>query len=200
MEILNDLWSAIRLGLGLDAETLTYWQMGLRALVIYVAALALVRIGGGSRLLGQHAAFDVVLGIIFGSILSRAVNGRAPFFETLAAGTVLIGMHVIFAILAFRSHAFGKLVKGQDRVLIRDGQFQRDEMARNWISERDVMAALRANYKIDDPRVIAVARLERSGDISGVEIEPGEARARGEPKIVEVRVEQGVQTVRIELE
>lgn len=189
----HELWGGVDWALGLDEERLTIWQMGLRALLVYLAALAMIRLGGGRRLLGQHAAFDVVLGIIFGSILSRAVNGRAPFFETLGAGIVLMGIHMIFSILTFRSHAFGKVVKGTDHLLIKDGQFQEDEMARQWISERDIMASLRTKYKIDDPGRIKEARLERSGEISGVERETT-------PKVIEVRVAAGVQTVRIELD
>jgi uncharacterized membrane protein YcaP (DUF421 family) len=179
------------MALGIGDDTLTYWQVGLRALVIYVTTLILVRIGGGNRLLGSHAAIDVVLGIIFGSILSRAVNGSAPFFETVAAGAALVALHLLFARLAFQSHWFGKLVKGTDHVVIRDGEFQHAELARHSISQRDVMAALRTQYKIDDPSRIKIARIERNGEISGVVYGP---------RVIEVKVEAGVQTVRIELD
>jgi uncharacterized membrane protein YcaP (DUF421 family) len=197
--VVQELWGGIDWALGLNEERLSSWQVALRALLIYVTALVLVRVGGGRRLLGQHAAFDMVLGIIFGSILSRAVNGGAPFFETLAAGVVLMGMHVIFAVLTFRSHAFGKIIKGTEHILIKDGKFQHEEMARQWISERDIMASLRTKYRIDDPSKIAVARLERSGEISGVEPSEQPQQNNTAPRIVEVRVEQGVQTVRIEI-
>jgi uncharacterized membrane protein YcaP (DUF421 family) len=190
--IIQELWLGVDWALGLDEDRLTAWQMGLRALVIYIIGLAMVRIGGGWRLFGQHAAFDVVLGIIFGSILSRAVNGSAPFFETLGSGIVLIVIHSIFAAIAFRSHTFGNLVKGRTQIVVKDGEFQRDTMARNWISERDIQAAIRTKYKIDDIEQIAVARLERSGDISGIERTTA-------PKVIEVNVADGVQTVRIEL-
>ncbi|HEX5688885.1 MAG TPA: YetF domain-containing protein [Roseiflexaceae bacterium] len=189
--MIQDSWELVRLALGIDDDTLSAWQVGLRALVIYVMTLIMIRVGGGNRLLGSHAAIDVVLGIIFGSVLSRAVNGTAPFFETLAAGAILIALHLVFAHLAFHSHVFGKLVKGTDHVVIRDGEFQRGELARHAISERDVMAALRTKYKIDDPTKIKVGRIERNGEISGVV---------HEPRVIEIKVEAGVQTVRIELD
>ncbi len=42
--------------LGLDAIRLTLWQMGLRAAVIYVAALVMVRLVGDRRFIGKYAA------------------------------------------------------------------------------------------------------------------------------------------------
>lgn len=71
-EIINSL-------LGLDADNLTIWQMSLRAVVVYIAGLAMVRIGE-KRFLGKSSAFDVLLSIIIGSVLSRAINGSVHFF------------------------------------------------------------------------------------------------------------------------
>ena len=53
------------------------------------------------------------------------------------------------------------------------------------------MAALRTKYKIDDPAKIKVGRIERNGEISGVVYEP---------RVIEVQLEAGVQTVRIEFD
>lgn len=41
--------------------------MGLRAAVIYLAALLMVRIAGDRRFIDKYAAFDVIVSIIFGS-------------------------------------------------------------------------------------------------------------------------------------
>ena len=79
--------------LGLDARQLNIWQMGLRAAIIYLAALIMVRIAGDRRFIGKYAAFDVILSIIFGSTLSRAINGNSAFFATIFAGFVLVAMH-----------------------------------------------------------------------------------------------------------
>jgi hypothetical protein len=40
----------------LDAIQLNLWQMGLRAAVIYVAALVMVRLVGDRRFIGKYAA------------------------------------------------------------------------------------------------------------------------------------------------
>ena len=80
---------AINWALGLNAQQLNFWQMGLRAATIYVAALIMIRMVGDRRFIGKHAAFDVVLSIIFGSTLSRAINGTSAFFETIFASFIL---------------------------------------------------------------------------------------------------------------
>ena len=75
--------------------------MAARAAVIYVAVLAMMRLGH-KRFLGKTTAFDVIVGIILGSVASRAINGRAALLPTLGAILVLVALHRLFAHLAFR--------------------------------------------------------------------------------------------------
>jgi uncharacterized membrane protein YcaP (DUF421 family) len=70
------------LRLGSDAAGLTFLQISLRGVVVFVAALVIVRCGD-RRFLSQKTAFDAVLGFILASMLARAVNGTAAFFPTL---------------------------------------------------------------------------------------------------------------------
>lgn len=181
--------------LGEDLQHLTVWQVGVRVLVVYLVALMLVRLRDSRHLLGKHAAFDVVVGIIVGSVLSRGINGTAPFLITLAGGVILIALHWIFADLSFHNHHFGRLIKGNEATLIRDGELQWDQMAHWRISERDLMEFLRINGKLDDPKQVRLACLERNGEISVIQRQPTDRT----PQVITIAVEQGVQTVRIEL-
>ena len=103
----------LNLALGLKAQQLNIWQMGLRAAIIYLAALLMVRIAGDRRFVGKYATFDVILSIIFGSTLSRAINGTSAFFETIFAGFVLVGMHWLFSAIAFHFTKFESTIKGR---------------------------------------------------------------------------------------
>lgn len=85
------------------------------------------------------------MGIMLGSILSRAITTAGGFLATLAAALVLIGMHYTFAALAYHFGWFGDLVKGDARTLVIDGQIQWDAMRRGHISEKDLKSALREN-------------------------------------------------------
>ncbi|HSJ56841.1 MAG TPA: YetF domain-containing protein [Anaerolineae bacterium] len=186
-QIVNVITSAF----GFGAEELTTWQMGLRAVVVYIIALALVRLGE-KRALGENTAFDVVLAIMLGSVASRAITGSTSFWPTLVAAAVLVTMHWLFARIAFQSDRFGTLIKGSHRVLVRDGQIRWDAMKKSNISRNDLLSALRSGPRIADVEKVEIARLERSGDISAFEIDK-------EPRVVEVSVADGVQTVRIEI-
>ena len=136
------MWQWVETALGLGAESLAWWQMGLRAVLVYPAALAMVRIGE-KRFLGRSSAFDVILAIVLGSVLSRAINAGAAFFETLLAGTILVRIHWMFAVMAFRSDSLGTLVKGGARRLVRDGEVLWDQMRKSHITRLDLDMALR---------------------------------------------------------
>lgn len=191
--MLEAIAEAMRDLIGLGSDELTVWQMGLRAFIIYVTAILLVKVGE-KRFMGKNTAFDMILGIILGSVLSRAITGNASFFQTVGAGALLVGLHWLFAVTSFHSDRFGALVKGRERTLIEDGEIQWDNMRKSHISRRDLETALYSNGKVTDPSEVKVARFERSGDISVI---PREKEKR--PHVIEVSVSEGVQTVRIEL-
>ena len=153
--------------LGPDGKVseLTLLHISLRSLFIFIIGLALVRIGD-RRSLSEKTAFDAIFIVLIGSMLSRAINGTAPFFTTIAAGIVLMVIHRVCAFGACKSHAFGKLLKGKPVTLIRNGKIDHAEMRRSLVSEHDLEEDLRLEAKTEDVSTIAFARLERSGDIS----------------------------------
>ena len=187
-----DWWTIARRLLGLDTKDLTVWQMALRALLVYAAAVVILRLGS-KRFMGKNTVFDVILGIMLGSVMSRAITGNAPLFPALGAACVLVALHYLFAAVSFRSEKFGAIVKGHDCTLVRDGQIQWENMRKHHISEKDLLEALRLHSKISEAKGVEVAYLERNGGISAIPHKP-------KPRVVEVKVDGSVQTVRIELE
>jgi uncharacterized membrane protein YcaP (DUF421 family) len=180
------------LGLGQDVGDVGAVQMALRTIVIYAFSLVIVRLGS-KRFLSEATAFDVVVGIMLGSVMSRAINGSAPFFPTLLGGVALVGIHWLLGALAVHASWFGTLVKGSPVLLIKDGEIQREGMRRTGLSNNDLEQALRLRSNQTDPTQVQLAYLERNGGISVI------PRKR-EPCIVDVSVVDGVQTVRIALE
>ncbi|HEX2254253.1 MAG TPA: YetF domain-containing protein [Thermoanaerobaculia bacterium] len=199
MEHVEAIWAAVQhlVGADLAPKDMTLGQIVLRALLIYVAGLVILRFGE-HRFLGKHTAFDIVLGFILGSVLSRAVNGSAPLLGTMVAAALLVALHWLFALGAFRSHTFGSLIKGNPHRLVADGRVDWPAMRSKRISRRDLEEALRLRANRADLDDVDEAYFERSGDISFVPRRKG-GGGGGEPRVIEVRVEDGVQTVRIEL-
>src|SRR5256714_10875722 len=91
------------LGLGAEPKDLTFDQISLRGIIVFLATLIMVRLGH-KRSLARKTPFDAVLLVILAAVLSRAINGSAPFFPTLGGGVVLVLLHRLFAYLAYHSH------------------------------------------------------------------------------------------------
>src|SRR5436189_187360 len=111
------------LGIGTEPKALTFLQISVRGVIVFIATLIMMRLSS-KRSLAEKTAFDAVLVVIIGSMLARAINGSEAFFPTLGTGFVLVVLHRLFGIAAFYSHAFGILVKGKPVVLVLVARFQ----------------------------------------------------------------------------
>ncbi|HEU4698435.1 MAG TPA: YetF domain-containing protein [Gemmatimonadales bacterium] len=166
--------------------------VALRTVAVYAFALAAVRLGS-KRFLSKASAFDVVVAIMLGSILSRAISSAEQFWAMLLSGGLLVAVHALLAALAWRFDWLGPLVKGEATVLVRDGQVDRDALRRTGVSEHDLEQAIRLQARRTDASQIRRATLERDGSISVIPLER-------EPVILDVAVADGVQTVRVRVE
>jgi uncharacterized membrane protein YcaP (DUF421 family) len=158
---------AALLGLDQPAEALTFTQISLRGMIVFVVAVITVRCGD-RRFLSQKTAFDAVLGFILASMLARAVNGTSPFFPTLGGGLVLVMLHRALAYWSQRSHALGSLIKGRSDVVIRDGRLDARSARHNRLSENDVLEDIRLHGNVGDIAEVKLAVFERNGHISVV--------------------------------
>lgn len=172
-------------------EDLTWYHVVIRAALVYMIGLVLVRVGK-ERFIGKSAVFDAFLGFILGSVLSRAINGPAPFLDTIAGTMGLVFMHGLFARIAYRSHGFGNLIKGVQTVLVRDGKIDEEGCRKFTITEHDLKQALRL-HGMTDISEIGLASFERNGEISIV------PRSKS-PRIIEIEVRDGVQRIRLEID
>ncbi|CAN5669483.1 hypothetical protein BH24ACI2_BH24ACI2_13730 [soil metagenome] len=192
--MLQDLWKQIIwiIGAGEVDAALPLWQLVLRTIVIYIVALLLIRVGK-RRFMGSYTTFDILLGFIVGSILSRAITGAIRFIDMIFVISALVGLHSLIAVLSFYSQRFSKIVKNTPRKIVVDGEVLDKEMRKSKIGENDLLQAAREKGKVETLDEIKTAYLERDGNITVIP-------KGSEPKIVEVKVENGVQTVRIVME
>src|SRR5467141_4301307 len=164
---MNAFWNSFEtlVGLSVEPKDLTFVQISLRGIIVYLATLIMVRLGH-KRSLARKTPFDAILLVILAAVLSRAINGSAAFFATLGGGVVLVVLHRLFAYLAFYSHGFGILVKGKPDIIVHDGECDFPVMRRNHVSIHDLEEDMRLNAHLDDLSKVRLARIERSGDIS----------------------------------
>ncbi len=143
---------------------MTWPQECARAVVVFVYGLVLIR-AGGRRVFGQWSALDIVVAIVTGSNLSRAMTGNAALFGTLAATTLLIVVHGLLAEAAARSGMVARLLEGRAIELGRDGSLDAAALRRHAISTTDVDQALRQSG-VEQVRQTRRIVLEPGGKIS----------------------------------
>ena len=125
--------------IGAQGQDIGWLQMSLRATLIFVLGVLIVRFAA-TRAFGKWSALDIILAVIVGSNLSRALTGSAPFLPT----------------------------KGASIPLVRDGQMDEAAMRRAGIGQGDLRMALRAAGH-NDLTSVKSASLERNGDISVID-------------------------------
>jgi uncharacterized membrane protein YcaP (DUF421 family) len=188
---MKELESFVEQMVGKGGADLEIWQVLLRALIIYLVALFIIRLGK-KRLLGRSSALDVILGVVIGSMFSRTIHSAVPFLGSILAALLLVGLHGLFAFMAVRLKGFGNVVKGHPRQLIRDGQIDWHAMRVHDITEEDLKEAMRLKLNSEDLSQVQLAVLERNGSVSFV------TKTKA-PRIVEIEVKAGVQRVRLEI-
>jgi len=152
------------LGISLKSEQLHWWQMCNRALVMYIALIAIIRLGK-KRSLGRTTAFDAVLMIIVGSVAARAITGGAPFIPRLMCVALLVALHWVFSGISRRSPAFGDLIKGTPTRIVNRGKIDKKAMADAHMSQDDLAEDLR-KMGVEDTSGVKLAVLERDGKLS----------------------------------
>src|SRR2546423_4160419 len=144
------------LGLGAEPKDLTFLQLSLRGVIIFLVTLVMVRLSS-RRSLAEKTAFDAILLVILASVLSRAINGTGTFFASIGGGFVLVVLHRFFGWIACRSHSFGKIIKGCPAIIVQNGQLNREAMRRNLISDHDLEEDLRLDAQTENVTKIKVA-------------------------------------------
>jgi len=159
MEMLNAL-------IGPDDGSASAAQLCARAAILFLVGIAYIRIAG-RRTFSHASPLDIVVALIVGSNLSRAMTGKAPFFAGLAATLLLVVLHRVFVMLTIRWAWLAKVMKAEPVVLVRDGVEDRKAMLRHGVSEADLLEGLRLE-NAETAGEVRLAALENSGKISVV--------------------------------
>lgn len=149
----------------LFALAMPWWEFILRAVVVYVVVLGMVRLGG-KRALGQITPFDVLLIVLLGNAVQNALLGTDTSLGgglLLAATLILLNYGVGW--LTTRNRRMERVIEGEPTVIARDGRLLEGVLRRELISRADFDAALRqqGGLRIED---VQIALLETTGHIT----------------------------------
>jgi uncharacterized membrane protein YcaP (DUF421 family) len=152
---------------------LTVIQEAARAVLIFSYGLLILRVSGPG-MFGHWSALDIVVTIMIGSALARAMTGSAPLLGTMVAAAVMAFLHVALAHCVARNQKLAHIFEGKPVALIDHGQIDHRTRKRNKISDADMREALRQEGVDGEAHVdnVKVMMLEPSGHLSVVKIDP----------------------------
>lgn len=174
-----------------DISELTIIQMITRTIIVYGIALILIRIGK-RRFLGGFSAFDILMGFVIGSIMSRTITGRENLFSATIVILTLMLLHYSISYITYYYRDVSKVVKNTERKLVDQGEVDEAAMEQSKLGKNDLLQAIRKQGRAEGPEDIHAAYLERDGSITII------PKAR-KPRIVEIEIEDGVKRVELSI-
>jgi uncharacterized membrane protein YcaP (DUF421 family) len=138
----------------------------LRAVALYVVLILLFRMSG-KRTLGQVTTFDFVLLLVVGEATQQALLGEDfSIVHAAVVITTLIGLDRASDYFSWRFGPFKRVTESVPLVLLADGELLRDVMAKEHLSEDDILSAARSIRGLERLDQIKYAVMETSGGIS----------------------------------
>ncbi|GAA4455570.1 DUF421 domain-containing protein [Nibrella saemangeumensis] len=148
------------------------WESVGRVLLVGILAYAglvlFLRISG-KRTLSKMNAFDLVVTVALGSTLATILlSPQTGLVEGLTALALLILLQYAVAWLSVRWPWFRHKIKSEPTLLFHQGQFLRQALRRERVTEDEILAAMRSSGALQPEEVTAVV-LETDGSFSVVQ-------------------------------
>ena len=145
--------------------TVPWWEIIVRAAVIYVALFALIRVTG-KREVGELTPFDLVFLLVISEQVSPALTGGDESVLAALIGLfTLLGLNMAVTYLTARVPRAERLLEGKPRFLIRGGKVDYRTMRKEAVSRNELLSALRENGCFR-PSQVGWAVLETNGSIT----------------------------------
>ena len=141
------------------------WEFVVRAAVVYVGVIVLLRFGG-KRQIGQMGVGEFVAILLISNAVQNAMNGGDNSITGgLILATVLIVLSVLVEYATFRSKRIENLVQGNPTLLVHNGRILKENLQKEMLSVHELAALLRRQgiHHVDE---IGSAILESDGFVS----------------------------------
>jgi uncharacterized membrane protein YcaP (DUF421 family) len=142
-----------------------WWHFVLRASVVYVAVLLLLRLGG-KRQIGQMGAGEFVAILLISNAVQNAMNGGDNSITGgMILASVLVVLSVLFAYLTYKSKRMSTMIEGRRTILVHNGVILHTHLEKELLNPHELRIMLR-HQGIHDPAEVAEAVLESDGQLS----------------------------------
>lgn len=142
-----------------------FWVYIIRAAVVYIAVIILLRLGG-KRQIGQMGTGEFVAILLISNAVQNSMNGGDNSITAgLILAAVIILLSVIVAFLTYKSPKLEGIIQGQPTTLIEDGHIITKNLEKELLNPHELREILR-RQGIHDISDIKSAILESDGNIS----------------------------------
>ena len=137
----------------------------IRTIILYIFIIIGIRLMG-KRQVGELEPSELVLSLIIADLASVPMQDYGiPLLTGILPILALLAMTMILSVLTMKSVRFRALMCGRPSIVIRDGQVDQREMARNRLTIDELLEELRAKG-YTDPATVKYAILETNGQLS----------------------------------
>lgn len=137
----------------------------IRTIILYIFIIFGIRLMG-KRQVGELEPSELVLSLIIADLAAVPMQDFGiPLVTGLIPILTLLAMTMILSVLTMKSVRFRALMCGRPSIVIRSGQVDQREMARNRLTVDELLEELRSKG-YTDPSVVKYAILETNGQLS----------------------------------
>ncbi len=142
-----------------------WWHLVIRAVVVYIAVLLLLRIAG-KRQVGQMNMTQLVALLLISNAVQNSMNGGDNSITGgIISATVLIILSFFFSFLTYHSKDWENFVQGSPTLLIHHGRLLHQNLRQELMTVRELRVLLR-KQGIHELSEIEEAVLESDGFVS----------------------------------
>src|SRR4051812_17575365 len=149
----------------LFALTISPFDLILRAVLVYLVIVVLLRISG-KRQLGQMGATEFVAILLISNAVQNSMNGGDnSLIGGLWLSLILIVLSTMISYLTYRNRFFSRLFEGTPTLLIHNGKLLAKHLRHERLSENELRGLLR-KQGVHNFHDVQTAILEADGTLS----------------------------------
>lgn len=142
----------------------TFLSLLVRVSVMYVVALAMIRLSG-KQSVSELSTMDFVVVTILGDAFDTVIFGEVPIIQGVVYFITIALTHFVVRFLASRSLAIHYLTASRPTVMIQNGMLVQDGLWRERTRVETLLGELRLKRE-DRLEEVKEARLEENGQLS----------------------------------
>ena len=119
----------------------------------------------GKREIGNTSAFDLIVALILGEVVDEIIYGDVTILQGVIAIVVVAIWHLVNSWASYKSEIIDKLTGAPPTVMVKNGQIQHKNLAKERLNEDELLSELRM-MGVDEVKEVKQATLEPNGKIS----------------------------------